>query len=132
MDMGQVVEFTTNIHILPSLRIYSRHLCLHGVVLNRTQRVIYFTFTRVCAIFYSSRGTSFFLQNHIRECPVSACHSFHSVTIKFLWDVTSPNFVGVYQILGGKRCFYFQLQANFQATSQSSKFHYYRFQKLLS
>jgi hypothetical protein len=43
---------------------------------------------------------------------VSACHSFHSVTIKFVWDVTSPNFVGRYQIFGEKRCFIFKLQAN--------------------
>lgn len=123
--MGQVVEFTSHLHLLPSLRIYSLHLCLHGVVFNRTKREIYFTFTRVHAIIYGSRGTSFFLHNHIRECRVSACHSFHPFTIKFLWYVTSPNFVGRYQISGGKRCFYFQ------ATSESSRFHYYSFKKLL-
>ena len=55
------------------------------------------------------------------------CLSFLSFSYdKFHWDVTSPNFVGRYQIFGGKHCFYFQ------AIRQSSRFHYtyYRFQKL--
>jgi hypothetical protein len=93
--------------------------------LTEHKEIFFFTFTRVHAIIYSPRRTSFFLQNHIRECPVPACHSFHSVTIKFLLDVASPNFVGRYRIFWGKHCFYFQ------ATSQSSRFHYYRFQKVL-